>query len=100
MERATASKVQDYTAWFWLALMLVCAVIAEVAAVQTSDIGMAISGIGFAFLGAFSLFCPLSLTANVRTMLRPPANVDPRASILAGIGVILNFIGLFIRWLG
>ena len=100
MERTIASRVQEYTAWFWLTLMLACAVVAEISAVRESDIGMAISGLGFAFLGAFSFYSPLSLRANVRTILRPPAPVDRRAAVLGGLGVLLNFMGLFIRWFG
>jgi hypothetical protein len=100
MNHALSSKVQGFSTWFWFALMLACAVIADISAVRTPDFGMAISGIGFTFLAAFSLFCPLSLTADVRTMFRPMGPLDPRAAVLGGLGVALNALGLAIRWLG
>ena len=90
-------SVSAYVCFF---LMVGLAIAADVIAVQMRDIGMAISAVGLVLLGAFGLFAPIKFTVNLREALKPPNDIDPRIAYLAGLGGLLNIVGLAIRWLG
>ena len=90
MDRAIQKTTIDRSSWFWLALMVGGAGLIEVVAVKDRDLGFAISGIGIAFVGAFAFLAPIPLRVDVRVMLRPPKDIDPRVAALAGVGVVLN----------
>src|SRR5690242_2537531 len=100
MDRTIQSASRNYSAWIWLASFLAFAVVTEVVAVRYGDFGLAVSGVGIAVLGAFGFFAGPSFNANVRTMLRAPANVDPKVAALAGAGAFLLLVGLVVKWLG
>ncbi len=100
MDRAIPNTSPDRSFWLWPAILLGAAIVIEIAAVRHGDVGLAVSGIGVAMLGAFAFLAPISLRSNVRTMLRPPERVDAKVAILGGLGAVLNIVGVAVRWLG
>ena len=100
MDKPVASTAPTASSWAWLCIVVGGSIVIEISAVRTGDLGGAISGVGIALLGAFAFLYAPSFRANMREVLRPPRVVDPKIAYLAAVGMLLNFIGLGVRWLG
>ena len=84
----------------FLGVGILSAIVMVVAAVKTGTVGFAISGIGVALLGVVAYLGASPLLQPIGKRFLKVEAADPRAVVLAAVGVVLIAAGVVLRWVG
>ena len=98
MTTSSGSASTTGASWVCLAIGLGAAFIFVAAAVTSGSIGLAVSGLGSAILGASGFIHPLSFTSPLRRAFRIGEQPPQAAVVLSATGTFLFIVGVALRW--